>query len=162
MASGYAYAATGAFQIVSGLQQAELMRESGRFAQQVAEMNAQYAELDAYEAEKFALTESARYQTQIDSTISDQRTMLAAEGVDITSGTAKAIQEETKLTGFLNTLDIEAQGRAKAMGLRRQAASFRIGGAQNVAQANINASATRANAVVGGIGSGLNAYDRWK
>lgn len=161
MASGYLYAAQGAFQIASGLQQAELMRESGRLARDIAEINAKYAEIDAYEAEKFGLTEAARYQSKVNSTVSDQRTIMAAQGVDITSGTAAAIQEETKLTGFLNTLDIQAQGRARAMGLRRQASNIRLGGNQQLAQSELDAGSTVRGSTIGAVRSGLSAYERF-
>ena len=160
-ASGYAYAATGAFQLWSGIKQADLMRESGELTRQIAEMNAQYAELDAWEAEIFGATEAARYQTEVEKTISDQRTILAAQDVNITSGTAAELVEETKLTGFLNSLDIEAQGRAKAMGLRREAANFRIGGAQSAAQAELNAGASLRSGVIGAAQSGISAYERF-
>lgn len=161
MSSGYMYAAQGAFQIMSGLQQAEMMRESGKLAREIAEMNARFAEIDAYEAEKFSLTESARYQSKVDQTVSDQRTGMAAQNIDITSGTAAAIQEETKLTGFLNTLDIEAQGRARAMGLRRQAGNIRMGGSQSNAQADLNAGATVRGSLISGLQSGISAYERF-
>lgn len=161
MASGYVYAAQAAFEIMSGLQQAELMRESGRLAQDIANMNAQFAEIDAYEAEKFGQTEAARYQTQIDSTVSDQRTIMGAQGVDLTSGTAAAIQQETKLTGFLNTLDIQAQARARALGIKRQASNIRLGGSQAMAQSELNASATTRGAIIGGARSAISGYERF-
>ena len=159
--SPYAYAGMAAFQVVTGLQQADLMRESNAIAQRIAAMNAEYAEHDAWEVAKFGETQAARYQTEIDGTIATQRANMAAADVDITSGTAKEIQEETRLTGFLNTLDIKAEGQSKAMGLRREAASIRMGAAQRTAQTELDASSTTRTAMIGAAQSGISAYNRW-
>ena len=159
--SPYAYAGLAAFQVVTGLQQADLMREANQVTQRIAEMNAAYAEHDAWEVAKYGETQAARYQTDIDQTIATQRTVMAAQGVDTTSGTAKEIQEETRLTGFLNTLDIKSQAQSKAMGIRREASNIRLNAAQRTAQTELDASSTTRSAMIGGVQSGISAYNRW-
>ena len=154
----YAHAALAAFQVVSGYQQAEGIREQANLNQRIGDMNAKYADMDAWEAEKFGYTESARYQNVIDSTISEQRVGLAAKGVDISTGTAKALQDENRLTGMLNILDIQKMARQKAMGFKVQASNLRLGGQMGQYQANINASAARNTGVLNAASTGLDYY----
>lgn len=131
--------AMAAVQLISGFQQAEMIRAKARLQQDMNEMNAQYIERDAWEAEKFGYTQASRYATNIASILGEQKVGLAAQGVDISSGTAKEIQEETKLTGFLNTLDLQRAGRAKAYGLKIQASNVRLGNFMQGQQAELDA-----------------------
>lgn len=158
--SGPAYAAMAAFQIGAGLQQASLIRQQARVTAMVNEMNARYVEIDAYEAEKFGDTEAAAYQNTIDETVAEQRMAFVAQGVDLTYGTAAEVQKETRLVGFLNKLDIRVQARAKALGLKREAANIRLGSQMQLSQAKINASAAVTGGAIGAANTGLSYYSR--
>lgn len=158
--AGAGYAALAGVQIWSGLQQAEMIREQSKLTQRISELNALFAEQDAYEAEKAGESEAARYQTTIDQTVGDQRTTMAAQGVDINFGTAAALQEETRLTGFLNTIDIKNQARAKALGYKQQARNIRLNGAMGASQAEMNASAAVTSGLMGAAATGISAYKR--
>ena len=68
-----AIGAMAAFQVWSGIQQGAMIRRQSKISQQLAEMNAKFAEYDAWEAEKAGYSEMARYQTMIDSTVAQQR-----------------------------------------------------------------------------------------
>lgn len=156
----YAAAGIAAYQIWSGLQQAESIRESAKLTKEISEMNAKYAEIDAYEAEKSGYGDTARYQTTIDNTIADQRTGYAAQNVDVNFGTAAEVQADTKLTGFLNQLDIQKQARAKALGYKREARQIRLQGSMGNIQARSNASATVTTGLIHGANTALSGYDR--
>lgn len=145
--------ASGALQVWSGLQQAEMIRQQTALNQRIAEDNAKYAEQDAWEAEKYGYTQSARYKAIIDSTISEERSGYAAQNVDVNSGTAAAVQQDTKLAGFMNTLDMQTQARNKALGLKVQAANYRIGGDMQGYQGAINASGAEMSGIYGGLGT---------
>ena len=136
-------------QILSANQQANAIRENAKLTKQVMDMNAEYAELDAYNAELQGLAEEARYSTVIDQTLGAQEVAFAANDVDVTFGTAKEIVEETKITGMLNAMDIKNVAQARAMGFKREARDMRINGALGINQASTNASATQAAGVIG-------------
>lgn len=152
--------ALAAFQVISAGQQAELQVRAGELDNKIAEMNARFIEQDAFEAESLGLTRAARYQNVIDATISDQRLAFASEDVDVSTGTAAAIQRETKLIGTLNILDIQRSGRLKALGLRDQASNVRLGGQFRLAQSVSDAAGTRAAGIGRGIQTGISAYSR--
>jgi len=148
---------TGGIQIVSGLIQADLVRNQGEINRRIAEMNAQWAEVDAWEVEKFGFTQASRYQTVIDQTIGEQRAAMAAKNVDLSFGTAAQIQEEARLTGFLNQLDLIQEARQQAMGIRAQAANYRLGGASAIANANLQAT----SAIIQGLAGATETGFRW-
>jgi hypothetical protein len=120
--------AAAAFSIWSGYQTASLIQEQGRLNQRIAEMNARFAELDAIEAEKYGYSESARYQSVIDTTVGEQVVAFANQNVDATDGTAAELIRETKTIGFLNQLQIQEDAIAKARGIRTQASNYRFDG----------------------------------
>lgn len=159
MAAGAAFAALGGFQLWSGLQQAELIMGSARLTNQINEANARFIELDAYEAEKFGYTQSARYQATIDKVLAQQKSAFAASDTDFTSGVAAELQAETKLVGFLNVIDLQNEARKRALGLKTQASNVRLGIGITNAQAQMNAFAAQVGGITGAARSGLAAYD---
>lgn len=160
MPNPYAVAAMATLNVMSGFQQAEMIGRQADLTERLGEMNAKYAEIDAYEAEKFGESEVARYQKVIDSTIADQRLAYASQGVDVNYGTAAEVQEETQLTGFLNKLEIMKAAHSKAKGLRNEAANYRVGGFMNRVQSDMNAYGARASGIMNAANVGLSAYAR--
>lgn len=159
-ASGYAMAGIAAFQVWSGLQQAQMIRAQGKINEHIANVNAKYIEKEAWEAEQFGFTVSARYQANVDQVLADQRTVFEASGIDPDSGTAGELVEETKLNAFLNTLDIQKQARKRALGLKFQASNVRLGAFSSQLQSEINASATERTAIINAANTGLSGYLR--
>ena len=160
MAIGYAYAGMAAFQIVSGLQGAESIRANAELQKEIAELNAQYAEIDAWEAKLNGEEQVARYDNVIKQTISSQRVALAAQDVDVDFGTAKELQQESKLNGMLNQMDIREQAHAQVLGYKTQARQYRLQGAMGQMQAGYDASATQNAAIIGAATTGLAGYAR--
>lgn len=158
----WAVVGVAAFQMVSGAQQAETIRDNAQISKEVNGINAGYAELDAYNAEQEGFTQEARYQTTIDKTLGEQKVALAAKGVDINFGTAAELQSETKLTGFLNKLDMKNRAHKIALGFENQASDIRLKGSSDSAQASYNASAVENAAVLSGLSTAVSGYTRGK
>ena len=148
--------------LINGLNQASAVKSQARLNRNIAEFNADLVDHDAWEAEKFGYTQSARYQSTIDSTAADQQVAFASQGVDTTFGTAARLQEETHLTGFLNNLDLHRIARSNAKGLRSQASSMRLQGIMGTYQANIDASAIKTQAALSAANTGLAGYSKGK
>lgn len=150
----------GALQLYSGFTQARMFRDQARFNKRIADMNAKWAEHDAWEAEKYGFTESARYQSLIDKTVSEQRAIMASKNIDVSTGTAKELQEETKLIGYLNQLDIQNRASLQARGLKNEAGNLRLGGRLGIAQAEAQAGSAILQGIAGAGTTGLSAYAR--
>lgn len=158
MAAGYAYAGMAGYQIISGLQQAEMVRENGKLTKEIAEMNAQAAELDAYHAELDGMTLEARYQSVIDQTLGAQSVAYAANDVDANFGTAAAIRAESRLTGQLNKMDIKAQAQATALGYKNQARNIRLQAHMGGLQTQTQAASVQNASLINAANTGLSGY----
>jgi len=139
-------------------QQAEEIRSNARFTKQIADMNAQFAEVDAFKAEEQGLTLAARYQSGVDKVLSDQRVAMASSNIDVNYGTAKAFEAESRLNGFLNQLDMKNQAHAQALGYTREARSTRFQGNQAVAQGDINARAMMSAGILNAATTAVKGY----
>jgi hypothetical protein len=159
-ANPYVIAAAAAFQVVSGLHQAESIRANAAITAKINEMNAQALEFDAYQARLQGEAEVANYQTSIDQVVGQQRAGFAEQNVDVNFGTAAEVQAETRRTGFLNALEIQKQARARALGLTRQARNARIGSAMQDSQSSMAAQSAQTGGIVSAGMTALSGYAR--
>lgn len=150
------------FQLLSSAQQAESLRESAQLYREIDELNAGYAEVDAWKAEQEGYTQEARYQSVIDQTIANQRATLISQDVDVNFGTAKALIEESKVTGFLNKLDIRNQAHQQALGYLDQAHNYRIQGALRTSQAAFDAASTKSAGLMNAGSTFISGYSKTK
>lgn len=156
-AGAYATGAQMGLQIVTGLQEAEMIGYAGKLQEKLNEINAEYAEFDAFEAEKFGMVQAARYETQVNQAIGTAKVANAVNDVDSNFGTAAELEAENRLTGFMNVMDIQAQGRAQARGIRREARMMRLQGAMGSMQTRMNQADAVGGAFVGAAMTGLKA-----
>lgn len=156
----WVYAILAAAQMVNGFQQAEMIKKNAEINQSVAEMNAEFSDLDAYKANNAGLSEAARYQTVVDSTLAAQKTAMAAQHVDINYGTATDIESDSKITGMINVLEIQRQGREKALGYNVQGINTRLGGVMGKLQGQLDASSAQSRGILNAVSTGISGYDR--
>ena len=157
---GPAVIALAAYQAWAGAQAAEMNERNGKIQRDVNELEAKYIDMDAFNAEAYGYSEVAAYDPTVSKTIADQRTELAAHDVDLTYGTAAAIQEETRQIGEFNKMEIESQAHAKSLGLKQQARNVRLNGSLGQI-ANQNQSASmQAQGFANAAQTGIRAYSR--
>ncbi len=158
----WAYLGVAAYQVISGYQQAEMIREQAKLKQQIDDMNADDALLDAYNAEKEGFSESARYGSVVNSTVGEQRVAYAANNVDVNYGTAADVQDETRLVGAMNVLEIQRRAREKAAGYKKEARNIRLQGGFNRAQAQLDASGAQTRGITSGMSTFVTGYTNTK
>ena len=139
-----AYVALAGFQIISGLQQAEMVRMQAEVQKQIDDFNAEMAEFDAWRAQGYGQTQMAIYQTQLDQAKAAGRVSAAGAGVKL-EGSLGELAAEQEIVGLANMLDIENQTRERALGYTRQARSIRLG-----SQINYGQSQVQARSIIGG------------
>jgi hypothetical protein len=104
-------------------------REQGRFQRDVGEFNARQAENEA-EATRAAATETENIQRQrTQELLSKQRAQLGAAGVELTSGSALQLQEDTLTLGEADALRIRSQGEQAFEALTLESSLTRTQGA---------------------------------
>lgn len=159
-AGPYAIAGAAAFSLIAGAQQAETIRANAAITKSVSDMNARYAELDAYDAVQEGYTKEARYQEAIDDTVGAQREAYAFHNVDVNFGTAQQLQAQTKLTGFLNQLDIKNMADQKSRGYQSQAINIRLSGITGQIQSNQAANLATSQGALRGLTTLVSGYTR--
>lgn len=100
----------------------------GQYAKDRAEENAASLEKQA-EGEINRGAEDARALKQkVRAIVGDQRVVMANQGIDMNSGSAKALRDQTEAFGALDALTIENNAYKKAYGLRTDAVNMRAEG----------------------------------
>lgn len=154
------YAGVAGLQILNGLNQASLIRQQAAINKQVADMNVELARIDQFDAIADGMSQTARYQGVIDTVTAAQEARFAAAGVDSSYGTAGDISRESKLNGFLNTIDIQNAAYSKAAGFEKEIQNINLQSRMAEQQAAINANATTQTAIIQGATTMLSGYSK--
>lgn len=154
----YVTLALAAFKFASAVGRSNLIMQQADLQERIDEENAKSIEASAFEAEQFGYTQAARYQNNIDQTIAAQQVGFASKGVDVTSGTAKVLQDEARLTGALNVMDMIRAGAEQANGLRFKATDVRLNSVMKQIQAESTAAATRTSGAIDAVSTGVSGY----
>ncbi len=149
-----------AIQAWSGLQQADTIRQNGRLQKMIDDQNEKYAEIDQFNARKAGYSEAARYGSVVDQTIGKERAGYAAQKVDLNYGSAKQVQTDNQVIGFLNNLDLQKQARDKAAGYQREAMNIRVNSTFKEMQSGLDASAAASHGFMSALSTGVSGYSR--
>lgn len=152
----------GLFQYGLAGAQAEGIKAKADFEASQMEFNSRMAELEAKQVLKRKEEAISDYGSKASKMIGSQRAALAAQGIDIDSGTASDIQEETKEVVAQDIMRISNNAWREAWGYKTQAKNLslsamatRIGGAN---QSRMTLLSGGVNAIQGGIGFGKSVY----
>lgn len=125
---GAAYGAMAGLQLAGGYFASQNIKATAELNKDISDMNAEFAELDMYDATTQGETNQALYQKQIDETLAAQSTIMRAQDIDVNYGSAASVESETRFTGQLNLMQIEKEAQMNALGYKRQARDIRLGG----------------------------------
>lgn len=154
----WAYFALAAVQAVGGFQQADIIRQNGKLQGDVADMNARFAEVDAYNAREAGYSNAAKYETQIDQAVGAVKGAYAGSNVDVRYGTASDVQTDNKVAGFENVLQLRRQAENAALGYQTQAINMRLGGQMTQLNAGLQAASAQASGLMQGIQTSVTGY----
>lgn len=110
--------------IQGSVNQAASQKLQARIEAQQLETNSRLAEVQAKDAEIRGKKESENYKRNIKKLIGSQRAALAAQGIDIGSGSALEIQLETAEFGALDAQTIRNNAFIEATGYRIQSIDY--------------------------------------
>jgi hypothetical protein len=106
-----------------------------RYESKVATHNARLEQSRADDALQRGTTEAIRYQKQLSQTEGQQNAALAANGIDITFGSAAVVRGEAARAGMEDTITIYKNAAREAQGYEINAANFRADAAAKKTQA---------------------------
>lgn len=131
---------------------------SGRYNQQIADMNADMADAQARDAITRGQEEERRHRQSVQGLIGRQRAALAAQGVDVNSGSALDVQADAAKFGALDAVTIRNNAAREAWGYRVQAANYKAEGRLAFNRGMLDAGGT----LLGGAASTYMAYKQLK
>lgn len=111
--------------IGSSIAQSRAIKAESQYASAQYDMNARIASFQAKEAIRFGEKAAQQELKSTKQTIGKQRAMLAASGVEVSSGSALDIQASTAEQGALNALTIRNNAWREAWGYKMDAVSSR-------------------------------------
>lgn len=129
--------------------QSRAIRSQGRYEAQQLEANARLANLQAEDATSRGKVEANRQRLATRRLIGSQRAALAAQGIEVDSGSALQLQADTAALGAQDALQIESNAYREAWGHRMQATGYQ-GQAGMARRASRNAA--RNTILTGGLG----------
>jgi hypothetical protein len=121
---------SGGVGLAGSAMQSDALRRQGDYARQQGDANARLSDLQALESYRKGSKEAANIKQKAGQVLSSQRAALAAQGLDLGSGTAADVQQDTQ---ELSTLDAEvARNNAwrEAWGFKAKALDQRTQGEQ--------------------------------
>ncbi|MBA1159337.1 virion core protein, T7 gp14 family [Microvirga mediterraneensis] len=158
MVSSLASAAVGA---VGAIQQGNAAAASAKYNAAVNENNNVLAQRAAEDARKRGEQEAQEHNRRVSALRGKQTAAMAANGVDLTSGSPLNVTADTAQLGALDVLTIRNNTEREALGYEAQGMNFR-------AEANLNrmqAKSARQAGMIGAVGSVVSGFgqvaDKW-
>jgi hypothetical protein len=144
--------------------QANAIQRAGTYEQAAYNQNASFADEQAADAIARGQTAELRQRVATRQFRGAQRAELASQGIDVGSGSALDLQDETVAMGELDALTIRNNARRLAYGFNVQAGDLRRQGILAELAAQNQAGALRAasyGTLLTGIGNTLSIYQRF-
>lgn len=117
--------ALGLLQVGQGISQSRAINAQGDYQKSIFDINARFADIQAKDAIMRGDKEAVALKTQAKKLIGKQRVSLAAQGVDIESGSALELQEDTAELAEADAMTIKNNAWKEAWGYRTQAFDLR-------------------------------------
>jgi hypothetical protein len=137
--------------------QSERLKSNAAFQAQLAEVNAQMAEVDAAEAYRQGISTQTRAVGDIEKIKAQQEAAIASSGVN-TGGAVADLVSESNLNASLNLMDIEQQAFNRRLGLQREAQGIRTQSSVNQQTAETQAQNAMLSGYAQAAQTGLGAF----
>jgi hypothetical protein len=105
--------------------QAGIIEQEGQYAADIYGQNAALADLQATDAIARGAEAESRYRTQIKGLVGSNRANMAAQGIDVSTGSAVDVQRDVEAVGELDALTIKNNAAREAFGYRVEASQYR-------------------------------------
>lgn len=111
--------------VASAYTSSRAIKDQGAFESQVAAQNAKLAKLQSDDALRRGELEAQNYQFQVKRLLGSQRARLAAQGLDLASGSAADVLEDTARFAAIDAVTIRNNAFREAMGYEIQSSEYR-------------------------------------
>ncbi len=112
----------------AGVYAADSKKKEGQYRAEVAQQNAELDDYRAAQAATIGAVQEDQHRAKVRQMVGSQRASLAANGLDLGSGTAADMVDETQAAGEVDALTIRFNAMNEAWGYRTSAVNERNGG----------------------------------
>lgn len=140
--------------LLGGVMGAQNAKQEGAFNSSMLTQNAAFKEQAANETIAAGNTAADWQRVRTGQAIGTQRSAQAANGIDVNSGSAAQLQDDTAMLGELDALTIANNAAREAYGYKVQAKQDLM----NASQVKTNASNKATGSILGGIGSAFGSF----
>ena len=164
VASAAATAISTTLGVVGNVQQAKATQAQYNYQAQVDRRNAQIAQQNADQKRQEGIEEARQQRIRTLQAVGSQQAAMAANGIDISSGTALDIIGDTAATGELDALTTMYNSETEARAFEYQSNNFKnqsnldILSGQNAYRAGMT---NAASAGFGGLSDGISVASKW-
>jgi hypothetical protein len=162
MGSTAGFGIQGVGNAASAYAESESIKAQGGYQRRMGNLNADLAESQSGDALKRAEGAVRDNKNQTRQKVGAQRASLAASGVDVGSGSAAQLQQDTELTGVQDEQTIRNNAIREAWGYRIQASNARAQGNFASITARGQANQTLINGGMRAAGNAFSAYGSYK
>lgn len=142
----------------SAYQQAGAISAQNEFSKAMTEINIRRANIQKQDALDRGANAADKYRTNVKKLVGSQKVALAAQGIDISSGSAAEIMSQTEELGNADAQTIEMNAFREAMGYGMQATDYRA----NQIMDNAASQTRRTTTLLGGaLGAAKYASEEW-
>lgn len=113
--------AIAALQLGSAYSESQAEIQQGKYQKTMLDINSRFADLQAQDAIKRGDKQAQRYNRQVSQMIGQQRAGYASQGVDVSSGTALSVQQDTGDIGAEDVMTIRNNAWREAWGFKAEA-----------------------------------------
>ncbi len=143
-----------AIAMVGGMMGAQNAKQEGAFNSSMLTGNAALKDQAAQETINAGDTSADWQRVRTGQAVGTQRSVQAANGIDVNSGSAAQLQDDTAMLGELDALTIQNNAAREAYGYKVQAKQDRL----NATQVTTNAGNKATGSILGGLGSAFGSF----
>ncbi|MDO9344832.1 MAG: hypothetical protein Q7T99_15240 [Pseudomonas sp.] len=140
--------------LVGSMMQAKGQTENADFQSGMMQQNAQFKLRTADETINAGNTSADWQRVRAGQAVGTQRSAQAANGIDVNSGSAAQLQDDTAMLGELDALTIQNNAAREAYGYRVQAKQDILNASQTVQ----NGKTAATGSILGGLGSAFGSF----
>lgn len=140
--------------LVGGMMQAQGQTQNADFQSGMMKQNADFKMRTADETINAGNTSADWQRVRAGQAVGTQRSAQAANGIDVNSGSAAQLQDDTAMLGELDALTIQNNAAREAYGYRVQAKQDILNASQTVQ----NGKTAATGSILGGLGSAFGSF----
>ncbi|MBA4359811.1 MAG: hypothetical protein C0411_03650 [Pseudomonas sp.] len=140
--------------MVGGMMGAQNAKQEGAYNSGMLKQNAAFKDQTAQETLNAGDTSADWQRVRAGQAVGTQRSAQAANGIDVNSGSAAQLQDDTAMLGELDALTIQNNAAREAYGYKTQAQQDR----SNAQQVLTNAGNKATGSILGGFGSAFGSF----